>query len=93
MMVKWIGYDSVGGIVGYTSENGKQGKVRYCRNSELINGTIYVGGLAGNISKNGVFEKCFTNGEVSGESFTGCIIGVYRWIDWRWWNKRLFLCG
>lgn len=60
----------LGGITGSL-----EGTVRNCRFEGTIDGSFYVGGIAGVNHKTGRIEFCIFKGNVSGEQFTGGIAG------------------
>ena len=52
-----------------------RGTIRNCTFNGRVNGTNYIGGIAGIVEKSGVIEGCTSNGYVQGEHFVGGIAG------------------
>ncbi len=70
------GKEKVGGIVGYaSSSSGQTTSVSYCYNSNRIQGGSCIGGLVGFISGTSSLTKTYNTGQLSGQSYTGSIVG------------------
>jgi hypothetical protein len=71
-----VGNEGVGGLVGIT--NRETSVVDSCYATGNVDGTRYVGGLAGEVVQGSVF-RCFATGKVTGVSFVGGLIGS-QWV-------------
>ena len=67
------GYNYVGGVVGFVSNNST---VENCYNTGSVSGSRNsVGGVVGSTNINNIIKNCYNTGSVSGSKFAGGVVG------------------